>query len=87
MQAIEVSSGGIMALIATMSFGQRWQLVRNVTKGKWNKARKMGIPGEGDGKYLLIQVADHKNHYTLCTHQVAILANKAAPVSAAAAEA
>ena len=40
------------------------QLERNVTLGEWNKAEKMGNPGESDRKYLVIKVADHKNNRT-----------------------
>ena len=59
-KAIEVRNG-IMALIATLTLGQRWELVRNVTLDEWIKLTTMGIPRVSDRTYLLIAVADHKN--------------------------
>ena len=38
MRAIEVRDG-IMELMAVLSLGQRWELVRNVTLGEWQKLR------------------------------------------------
>ena len=60
MRAIEVRDG-IMALMAVLSLGQRWEVVRNVTLGKWKKVKKMGILRVSDRTYLLLAVADHKN--------------------------
>ena len=38
MRAIEVRDG-IMALMAVLSLGQRWEVVRNVTLGEWKKVK------------------------------------------------
>ena len=59
-KAIEVRNG-IMALIATLTLGQRWELVRNVTLDEWKKLRTMGISRVSNRTYLLIAVADRKN--------------------------
>ena len=37
-RAIEVRDG-VMALMAVLSLGQRWELVRNLTLGEWKKAK------------------------------------------------
>ena len=60
MRAIEVRNG-IMASIVTLTLGQCWELVRNVTLDEWKKAQMMGISRVSDRTYLLLAVGDHKN--------------------------